>query len=117
MRLMVALCALLVGSACSERDPVAVGPIEPTCQTPAPLYIPETDAIPNEYIVVFADDVTHADLVAAGLAAKYRFTPRDVWSGSGFSGFSATLKPSVVAALRCEAAVKYIEQNAIIHVF
>jgi hypothetical protein len=80
--------------------------IAPPCDEPAPLYFSENPA--PGYFVVFGPGVDAAAR-AAELAAKYGFTP-DLFLT--IQAFIAELSPDVVAALRCEAGVIRISQNA-----
>jgi hypothetical protein len=101
-----------------DGDPQFVPPVEtrtsnafavaPSCTSPAQL-----DFQPNPapgYIVVF-DEGLNVEAVTADLAARHHFTPIYVYAAISL-GFYAELTPAQLAALRCEPAVQYIEQNA-----
>lgn len=51
---------------------------------------------------------------ANALAAKYGFTIRYAWEAP--SGFAADMSEETLAAIRCEPAVAYTEDDAIGHV-
>lgn len=82
--------------------------VSPLCENPAAL-LGQFDPNAPGYIVVFHDDVDAREETDR-LAARYAFEPRAVWEFA-LRGFWADLSPEVVAALRCEASVKYMEYN------
>jgi hypothetical protein len=49
------------------------------------------------------------------LAAAHGFEPRHVYE-SALQGFSATLTPEVVASIRCEPSVKYVEHAGVVSI-
>jgi subtilisin family serine protease len=66
--------------------------------------------IPDQYIVVFDNSVTDPNGKAQFLAQNYPLTILHVYK-SGLSGFSATIPPGSLAALKNDPAVAYIEQD------
>lgn len=82
--------------------------VTPACANPAPLQLAHIPA--RGWIVLFGAG-TDASAVTAQLAAKYDFTPILVFEHA-MQAFHAELTPATVAALRCEASVSAIEQNA-----
>ena len=104
------------GAACSGDAPMTPKPppapraVAPQCSLPAQLL--GTFSIPG-YIVVFQDTVDAA-AETARLAETYQFTPTHVYS-TALRGFSASLADTVVAALRCERSVRYIEYDQVFH--
>ena len=104
-----AVVALLLALGCQEPATPVLQLVPPPCVRPAPL-LGEADARAPGYIVAFEDGVD-ARQEANRLAARYHFAPTDVYEFA-LSGFSAELTPSVVAAVRCEVSVRYVEHNA-----
>ena len=80
----------------------------PQCSSPAPFN--KFSCVAPGYIVVYKDG-TNAATVTAQLEAKYGFRSLAVWQI--VPGFAALLSVQTVAALRCEPAVRFIEENAI----
>ena len=80
----------------------------PPCEAPAPLSN-QVDPAPG-YIVMLELGLPIIPEVDR-LTAKYYFRPIHVYR-SPPGGFAAYLTPEVVAALRCEPTVKFIEENA-----
>ncbi|MEK6371742.1 MAG: hypothetical protein AABO58_03515 [Acidobacteriota bacterium] len=81
--------------------------VTPACATPAPLFLAPRAA--DGWIVFYNDGVDTAATTAA-LAAKYGFTPSSVWVD--LRGFASELTQAMIAGLRCEPSVKFVEQNA-----
>ncbi len=105
------LLVLLV--ACDSTSAVApvlptVEIVRPPCEHPAAL-LGQFDPQAPGYIVVYRDGVD-AKAETDRLATKYEFQPRFVYIHV-LGGFSADLTPPVVADVRCEATVDYMEFN------
>lgn len=99
---------------CSSED--ALGPeamasliATPVCSDPAPLKGVPDSGIEDQYIVVFVEG-TAARVTAERYADSYNFTPRYVYEHA-LLGFAATLSKEVVAAIRCEPEVDYVEHD------
>ena len=110
MRVSSLLCVVLLIS-CDATSRVAPLPptvdiVQPLCENPAPL-LGQFDPQAPRYIVVYRAGVD-AGAETDRLATKYGFQPRFVYTHA-LGGFSAELAPSVVAAVRCEATVDYME--------
>ena len=110
MRVSSLLCVVLLIS-CDATSRIAPLPptveiVQPLCENPARL-LGQFDPQAPRYIVVYRDGVD-AGAETDRLAIKYGFQPRFVYTHA-LGGFSAELTPSVVAALRCEATVDYME--------
>ncbi|HKG93370.1 MAG TPA: protease inhibitor I9 family protein [Gemmatimonadaceae bacterium] len=85
-----------------------------SCPSPAPLYLaPAESRVPDAFIVVYDDALAGVDARTSRLAARYGFTTTFRWEHA-LKGFAATLPPSTVRALRCEAGVRYIEEDAVV---
>ena len=82
--------------------------IDPACENPAPLHL--TPFAAEGWIVVFNDGINAIDETTA-LADRLGFTASYIYSGGGFEGFFADLTAETIAALRCEASVRYVQQN------
>jgi len=105
--------ALLGCSQIAEpRADDALREIVPACASPAPLLGTYQAAAPD-YIVKYNDNVDAA-AETARLAAAFGFTPRFVYQAA-IRGFAAPLSPNVVASIRCERSVQYVEHDAIAH--
>jgi hypothetical protein len=61
--------------------------------------------------VIFKDG-TSSGATAAALARKYDFKTKFVYT-AGLPGFAADFSDEVLAALRCEAAVKYVQYEGV----
>lgn len=93
-----------VAGAAARIDEIA--PIvTPACAAPAPIALAVVPA--PGWIVVYDEGVDSPSTTAA-LAAKYGFTPKNVYA----IGFHAELTQATIAALRCETPVSVVEQNA-----
>lgn len=102
-------------SQCSCSAPTnALGEVAPSCPSPAPL-IETPEYVPNSYVVVFYPEVDVQSTTSA-LGSQYCFTADSVWVNA-LHGFSATMTPCAVAALRCRAEVQRVSRNAIFHAF
>lgn len=86
----------------------AIPTVTPPCPTPAPLGGWGHPAHPS-YIVVFHEGVAPR-AETERLSQVYGFVPRSVYERA-LLGFAATLTPEVVARLRCEPTVKYIDHD------
>jgi subtilisin family serine protease len=110
------LAALALAAACSEPSNAPLAPSAPhQFATPqAPYFSKGVNGIPDQYIVVFKDDVvdalSKADAKALKHAAKAKFKYDRV-----LKGFAATLSPSALAALQADPDVAYIEQDQEVH--
>jgi hypothetical protein len=82
--------------------------VAPSCANPAPIKLAVNPA--DGWIVLFHAG-TNANVLAPALASKYGFTPIHIYNDA-LSGFAAVLPQATIAQLRCETAVKVIEQNA-----
>ena len=71
--------------------------------------------VPNEYMVMFADDVTDVCGESHALAARYGGQVLDVW-GAGLHGCVLRIPDARARLLAGEGSVCYVEQNAISHV-
>ncbi len=81
--------------------------VQPQCTNAAPLQLAPLPAA--GWIVMFRNG-TNATEMTSTLAARYAFTPAHVYDATG--GFAAELSHAVIAALRCEASVASVQQNA-----
>jgi|SRR5262245_55371624 len=110
MRVSSLLCVILA-TGCDATSRVATQPpaveiVQPVCENPAPL-LGQFDPEAPRYIVVYRDSVD-PETETTRLSIKYRFQPRFVYTHA-LGGFSAELTPPVVAAVRCETTVDYVE--------
>lgn len=85
------------------------------CSQPAPLHLAAGEKVPDGFIVVYHDSVTNVDALTTQLARQYGFTTVHRYE-SALKGFAATLKPDIVAALRCVGSVNYIGEDGIVRI-
>jgi hypothetical protein len=83
-------------------------PLAAACASPARLHLNRERGWPG-FIVVFKNGVD-SRIATGGLAAKYGFEPLYVYTV--IPAFAAELPKEIIAALRCESIVEYIEQDA-----
>ena len=86
-----------------------------SCQSPAPLYLAPGEKVPDSYIIVFDAALVDPFARIDQLEGKYGFTSEFRYEAA-LKGFSATLSPETVGALRCEPDVDYIEENGRVQV-
>lgn len=111
--------ALLTLSACGDGGAVGLeesrlNVLPTSCSDPAPLLGTPDSRVADSYIVVF-DDSTDSAARTAELEEKYGFTAQYVYEHA-LEGFAAVLSAETVAAIRCEADVKYIEHDAVVSI-
>ena len=109
------LLAALALAACSDasQQPTAA-PSPNQVQVPlAPVYSKGDAGIPNDYIVVFKDDVADALSKADAKALKHATTLKYKYD-KVLKGFAATLTPAALAALQADPDVAYIEQDQVV---
>jgi aqualysin 1 len=97
------------GASPTDGSPAALVPA--ACPSPAPLHLASGNKVPDSYIVVFKDEVEDSLAHTRQLEQRHGFTATFRYE-SALKGFAARLPPSVVAALRCEPAVAYLEEDA-----
>ena len=103
--------ALLLALASASQGSPADADLHPSCENPAPLLGLQSSDAPG-YIVVFREG-THVRRTLARLRRTYRFKPEHVF-GSTLPGFSAQLSDAVLAGIRCEPEVQYVEYNTVL---
>ncbi len=82
----------------------------PAAAAPAP-----GAAVPNEYIVVFKDNVIDVDQRVQALAARHGLTVDFIYSHA-LKGFAGLVPAGVLARLRAEPEVAFIEQNRVVSI-
>ncbi|MDR6220581.1 S8 family peptidase [Deinococcus soli (ex Cha et al. 2016)] len=116
------LALTLLLAACGSQQAVPTTDVVSRGQTSAPLLgTSNPDAIPGQYIVVFSDGAA-ADLSsqsASGLISSLGLDPQGVQVqqvyGAALNGFAAKLSTQNLAKLQADKRVKYIEQDAKMH--
>lgn len=105
--LLALLFSLLAGS---------LSPAAAQVTPPAPLLInPEAEAIPDQYIVVYRDDVdlsaqrTDLDATLRGLGGQLLFTYE-----TALQGYAAILPPAALEAVRADPNVAYIQPDQLV---
>lgn len=89
-------------------------PIAPRCAEPAHLGVAKPGQEPSEgWIVVMKPDTT-IHYITQVLPAQHGYTLASVYET--LPGFAAELTPQQIAALRCDGAVEFIEQNVVVPV-
>jgi hypothetical protein len=114
MRVASLLVVSVIVAGCSESAfaPEAIV-VQPRCVAPAPLLGSFDPGAPH-FIVVFDQGIESSDETPR-LAERYGFTPRFVYTHA-LEGFSAALEPGVVAAIRCERSVRYVEYDGVVSI-
>ncbi|HEX2079982.1 MAG TPA: protease inhibitor I9 family protein [Longimicrobium sp.] len=116
MRITAPAALLLALAACSGSitggAPELDRGIAAQCVRPAPLHGTPDPRTAGSYIVVFHDGTPSA-AVTARLAGKYGFEPKHVYEHA-LRGFAATLSDDVVAGIRCEPEVRFVEHDAVV---
>jgi len=110
MRLL-GLVFVVVLTACGVSKPLTppLELVQPPCGNPSPL-LGQFDPEAPGFIVIYRPGID-AQLETNRLSAQYGFSPRSVYTHAT-QGFSALLEPSVVASVRCEPSVAYVEYDA-----
>jgi hypothetical protein len=88
------------------------GVVTPPCASPAPLFL-SVEPAPG-WLVEFKPG-TDVDSTMTRLRATYPINVQVVWKNT-ILGFYGLMTPDVVAALRCDSAVSFIEQNGYGHI-
>jgi hypothetical protein len=111
MRIASLLTFSVIVAGCSESAfaPEAIV-LSPQCEAPAPLQ-GRFDPRAPQFIVVFDQGIESSEETPR-LAERYGFTPRFVYTHA-LEGFSAVLEPEMVAGIRCEPSVKYVEYDGV----
>lgn len=111
MKHKLALAVLAVGSLAACVDE----PTSPALLAPAGSLqsaAPAGAVIPDQYIVVFKNDVTDVPGLARALAAQAGGSPRYTYT-SAIKGFAATMNGQAAAALARNPNVEYVEQDQV----
>ncbi|MXV18936.1 protease inhibitor I9 family protein, partial [Deinococcus xianganensis] len=115
------LALTLLLAACGSQQTVPTTDVVSRDQTSAPLLgTTNPDAIPGQYIVVFSDGATDlSSLNASGLITSLGLDPQGLQVqqvyGAALNGFAAKLSTQNLARLQADKRVKYIEQDAMMH--
>ena len=118
--LALASCLVLTacgdGSATAREEADARMPLyASSCDSPAPLHLTPGEKVPDSYIIVFDEDLEAPFERIAQLEKQYGFSSEFRYNAA-LKGFSATLSPETVGALRCESDVNYINENGWVEV-
>ena len=105
---LVTAAVLVTLAACAE--PPSTAPAEP--DGPALAAMAGGARIPNQYIVVFADDVTDVPGLTQRLAAQHGGAVRYTYT-SALKGFAASMSAQAAAALANNPNVAYVEQDQV----
>lgn len=106
MRLSAIRVVLIFAACCASAAPVVVAP---NCGKPAALEGKWHKEAPG-YLVAINRSWLPARLRVAVLEWKYNFRADGVYH-SGREFFASNIQPNSLAALRCDAAIRYIEFN------
>src|SRR3712207_567396 len=101
--------AALALAACSPESPA---PLAPSALSEPPLAAAanENEPIPDQYIVVFREDVQDAPGLANRLARQHGASMRYTY-GAAIKGFAANMSAQAAAALERNPNVAYVEQD------
>jgi hypothetical protein len=86
--------------------------IAPRCAEPAHLSLAKRDQTPAEGFIVMMRPETTLDYITRVLPEEHDFTLLHVYEA--LPGFAAVIAPEQLAALRCDSAVEFIEQNVMV---
>ena len=73
---------------------------------------PQAELIPDQYIVVYNDDVSDVHVLTASLAARAGAKVRYTYA-SAIKGFAGRMSPEAAAELARDSRVKYVEQDQV----
>lgn len=108
-------CVALPFIASAQKSPLSSRYLftQANASAPAPIVRAGDDKVPNEYIVVFKDDVPPEQIsdLASQLAADFGATVKKVWSHA-VKGIFARMTETQAQALTAHPLIKYIEENA-----
>jgi subtilisin family serine protease len=87
--------------------------VQVNASAPAPIITVGEDKVPNQYLVVFRDDVLPDQVpdLANTTAAIYSITVQKVWSHA-LKGMFVNMTEAQAAAVSLDTFVKYVEENA-----
>lgn len=106
-RIAALIVIALTASACSDN------PSAPRAAVPrAELKVAQGEAVAGSFIVVFNDDVSDPEAVAAELVGKSNGTLKHAYKAA-LKGFAAELSDDAVTALREDSRVSYVEQDQV----
>lgn len=88
--------------------------VAPRCAEPAHLGVAKPGQEPAEGWIVILKPETTLQYITHVLPAQHGYTLMSVYES--LPGFAAELTPQQIAALRCEGAVEFIEQNVVVPV-
>jgi subtilisin family serine protease len=119
--LVPALVTLALAAACSDplsapRNAPAARPDSAAAAPAASVVAAEgkgAQPIPDEYIVVFKDDVADVPGLARSLTAAHGKSPRFTYT-SAIKGFAANLPAQAAAAIARNPNVAYVEQDQVV---
>jgi hypothetical protein len=95
----------------SARDRAASDVVPPSCANPAQLAFAVHPA--GGWIFAFRDG-TNATARTHELEAKYDFTARFIYDGLPGFATRKQFTPEAIAGLRCEAGVRFVEEDALV---
>lgn len=86
---------------------------QPNASAPPPIVRAGEDKVPDEYIVVFRDDLLPGQLpeAASQLATTHGVSVKKIWSHV-VKGIFAVMSEAQAEAVRFNPLVKYVEENA-----
>lgn len=103
--LVAALSLTLTTPGAAEQGATGVAPGGTSSQPP-----PDADVVPDQYIVVFNDDVSDVSATATSLVDQHRAGLRHVYD-SALKGFSAHMSAEEAAELAANPAVASVQPN------
>jgi hypothetical protein len=103
-------------TACADDTSVVTEPeVEDSPEASLVTDESQRQVIPNQYIVVFKQDVTSPGGLAQRLATQHRLELRHTYRNS-IKGFSAVVPERAVEVLRAHPMVQLVEQNSFMYV-
>jgi subtilisin family serine protease len=109
----LAACSDVTGPRAAAPTPEGGGPEALLAAAPGNS---GAEVIPDQYIIVFKQDVRDVPGLARRLAAAHGRSPRFVYEHA-LKGFAAQLPAAAAAALARNPNVAYVEQDQVVHAF
>ena len=114
---LLSLALVLLAFGCNKNSLDNITPDSPSNLVVAPLMSKAAGGIylPDNYIVVFKENVNNVDGETDQLSQTYNFKTKFRYKHS-IKGFAGTLSTAIIDALRNDPRIAYIEQDQEVHI-